>query len=74
MCEGIANFPFQILLVYMNDHFLFNLSCFTGWIGKTCNECIPMNGCVNGHCGKTPNTCVCDEGYGGVLCNEPVCK
>ena len=53
---------------------VFFCSCLPGWIGKNCNECIPLNGCVNGHCGDVPNTCICNEGWGGVICDELVCK
>ena len=53
---------------------VFFCSCLPGWIGENCNECIPLNGCVNGHCGDVPNTCICNEGWGGVICDELVCK
>ena len=57
----------------MSKNFLVS-SCFPGWTGKNCSECISMPGCLNGHCENTPNTCICEEGWEGVLCDQPVCE
>ena len=32
-----------------------------------------MAGCIHGICNGTANTCVCNEGWQGILCNEPIC-
>ena len=53
-------------------NFLF--SCFSGWEGDACDTCLALPGCKNGHCGDHPNTCECEDGWGGHLCDEPICK
>ena len=53
----------------------FNLfSCFEGWEGGNCTDCIAMPGCLHGTCGDHPNTCECDEGWEGHLCDKPICE
>ncbi|CAG5134091.1 unnamed protein product, partial [Candidula unifasciata] len=43
--------------------------CRVGWQGKFCKECIPYPGCQKGRCEK-PWQCNCEEGWGGLFCNQ----
>ena len=51
-----------------------NFSCFEGWSGPSCDQCLPLAGCQHGKCVDHPNTCVCDDGWEGHLCDKPFCK
>ncbi|KAK7084763.1 hypothetical protein SK128_016635, partial [Halocaridina rubra] len=43
--------------------------CFKGWKGPNCDQCIVYPGCHHGSCQK-PWQCECDEGWGGLFCNQ----
>jgi len=43
--------------------------CRLGWKGAYCHECIPYPGCQFGSC-QQPWQCVCEEGWGGLFCNQ----
>ena len=58
----------------MKLFFSWNHSCFDGWEGEKCDQCLKLPGCVNGQCGSHPNTCECNPGWEGHLCDEPVCE
>ncbi|KAI6068230.1 Delta-like protein [Aix galericulata] len=38
-------------------------------LGRYCDECIPHIGCRHGTC-KTQWQCICDEGWGGLFCDQ----
>uniref|UniRef100_T1I9M6 Delta-like protein n=1 Tax=Rhodnius prolixus TaxID=13249 RepID=T1I9M6_RHOPR len=42
---------------------------FVGWKGRLCDECERYPGCIHGSC-KKPWECLCDEGWGGLFCNQ----
>ena len=48
--------------------------CFNGWMGSNCTECKSLPGCKHGKCIDQPNSCICDQGWEGHLCDEPVCE
>ena len=50
------------------------ISCFDGWKGADCTECMPLAGCVNGKCTDHPHTCNCSPGWEGALCDTPICE
>lgn len=60
--------------------FYFIFSCYNGWTGATCDECVVLPGCQNGTCmdqvtnKKEPNTCHCNAMWEGHLCDEPKCE
>lgn len=43
--------------------------CKLGWQGKLCDQCIRYPGCLHGSC-QQPWQCYCDEGWGGLFCNQ----
>nr|CAD7409649.1 unnamed protein product [Timema poppensis] len=45
------------------------LKCHSGWKGRLCDECERYPGCLHGTCQK-PWDCLCDEGWGGLFCNQ----
>ena len=49
-------------------------SCFDGWTGTNCTQCLPMAGCLHGDCGEHPNTCECEANFEGHLCDQPICE
>ena len=53
---------------------IFSNRCFDGWLGEDCSTCQKMPGCKHGNCVNTPNSCECEEGWEGVLCDQPVCE
>ena len=44
-------------------------SCKLGWQGKLCDQCIRYPGCLHGSC-QQPWQCYCNEGWGGLFCNQ----
>ena len=50
-----------------------NFSCYHGWLGPNCTECVKLPGCKNGYCTDRPNTCICENGWKGFLCDKPDC-
>ena len=59
-------------LILPKIHFI-NFSCYHGWSGFNCNECVKLPGCKNGYCMDRPNTCICKKGWKGFLCDKPDC-
>ena len=49
-------------------------SCYSGWNGDDCSECVTLPECKHGYCKDNPNTCICKEGWAGHLCDQPVCQ
>jgi len=45
--------------------------CRLGWQGVYCYECIAYPGCQFGSC-QLPWQCVCEEGWGGLFCNQGI--
>jgi type II secretory pathway pseudopilin PulG len=46
-------------------------SCNAGWKGDNCDVTdVCMDKCEHGYCNS--GTCVCEEGFGGLWCNDPV--
>lgn len=43
--------------------------CHSGWKGRLCDECERYPGCLHGSCQK-PWDCLCNEGWGGLFCNQ----
>ncbi|PSN47097.1 hypothetical protein C0J52_19307 [Blattella germanica] len=43
--------------------------CHSGWKGRLCDECERYPGCLHGTCQK-PWDCLCNEGWGGLFCNQ----
>lgn len=52
-----------------NIFYLVCFRCHVGWKGKNCTECVKYPGCIRGTCSK-PWECQCDEGWGGLFCNQ----
>ena len=49
--------------------------CRKGWHGDFCNMCMKMEGCSeHGSCQGEPYTCQCELGWGGRLCDCPICR
>ncbi|CAL2052459.1 unnamed protein product [Caenorhabditis brenneri] len=48
-------------------------SCFDGFNGTQCEQCIPRPGCLHGGClNGMPNTCKCKDGFIGEKCDTDV--
>ena len=73
------------LILSLWEHVLFKISdsffsCYNGWTGTNCDECVVLPGCQNGTCTdqvtnkKEPNTCHCNAMWEGHLCDEPKCE
>lgn len=43
--------------------------CRVGFKGRYCDECIRYPGCLHGTC-QQPWQCNCQEGWGGLFCNQ----
>lgn len=43
--------------------------CRVGWQGRYCDQCIRYPGCLHGTC-QQPWQCTCQEGWGGLFCNQ----
>ena len=56
--------------MFSNNFFSFNFRCHAGWEGPNCDQCKKYPGCLHGSCGNEPWKCNCDEGWGGLLCNQ----
>ena len=48
------------------------IRCRFGWEGPDCKKCQTYPGCQHGSClnNTKPFTCVCEEGWGGIFCNQ----
>ncbi|XP_072545953.1 protein delta homolog 1 [Salminus brasiliensis] len=45
--------------------------CRPGWIGATCEQCVPFPGCVHGTCEKAWQ-CICEQGWVGSQCDQDI--
>ena len=54
-------------------YLIFLWSCHAGWSGENCTTCQPLGGCEHGSCNRAME-CICDEGWKGALCHEPICN
>ncbi|KAF5890925.1 protein delta 1, partial [Clarias magur] len=43
--------------------------CNPGWQGPTCEQCVPLPGCVHGTC-EDAWQCVCEQGWVGSQCDR----
>ena len=58
----------------LNVCFVLAFSCFPGWTGPMCTDCIKLPGCSeHGYCTK-PMECRCKTGYQGSSCHKPICR
>lgn len=46
--------------------------CRVGFSGRYCDDCIRYPGCLHGTC-QQPWQCNCQEGWGGLFCNQGEC-
>ncbi|KAM9294035.1 protein delta homolog 1 [Gastrophryne carolinensis] len=42
--------------------------CRPGWRGQSCDQCLPLPGCLHGGCNQ-PWQCLCEEGWTGSHCD-----
>ena len=70
-----SNFIFSTTFIVICHIFaIYFNSCFDGWSGSNCTDCLKSIGCVNGDCNEHPNTCICNSGWKGPFCDQPVCR
>ena len=48
--------------------------CFYGFSGPQCETPISTPNCVNGHALAGTDMCICDPGWGGRICDYPLCQ
>lgn len=53
----------------LNIEPVFFYSCYPGWYGNSCDQCITHSECKQGTC-SIPYGCDCDEGWTGEYCNQ----
>ena len=58
----------------LSEIVFFLISCFHGWNGDNCTTCERLPGCQHGGCSDKPHTCDCEDGWKGILCDEPICE
>lgn len=51
--------------------FIYSLHrCRPGWEGNNCDQCVTHVACKHGKCRSRPWECVCEDGYGGPMCDR----
>ncbi|KAM3862885.1 protein delta homolog 2 [Diretmus argenteus] len=45
--------------------------CDPGWDGDSCDQCVPMPGCLHGSCHQ-PWQCTCQSGWAGRFCDKDI--
>lgn len=56
----------QIIITFKKKFFS---RCNPGWKGATCEQCIPLHGCVHGTC-ENAWQCTCEQGWVGSQCDQ----